>query len=239
MPVEVYLQPPGFLGTGASLLADLTLIAYILLIVPAMLVGFVFARRAMFRPYHKWTMIIITVVNTILIFVLMITAYRFDVAENFPRQPGNSRYLLPTLHAIIGLPAQLLAFYNIYRMVREDWQIAAARKRGEPESTFAEKYFFKRAKLTMRLTLGLWLAAAALGVVSYLIRYDVLTTSAGGSGTPPVATPEVTPAGTPEITPEAALPVATAEPELPASTQEAVQPVAAEEAEQPASTPET
>ena len=41
---------PGLLGTGASLLADLTLLAYLLLIVPGMLAGFVFARRKHFEP---------------------------------------------------------------------------------------------------------------------------------------------------------------------------------------------
>jgi uncharacterized membrane protein YozB (DUF420 family) len=203
MPFEVYLQPPGFLGTGASLLADLTLVAYIMLIVPAMIVGFVFARRKLFRPYHKWTMIIITIVNTLLIGVLMVTAYRFDITGNIGTQPGNARYLLPTLHALLGLPAQLLAFNNVYRMLREDAQIAAAKKRGEKDF---KKYFFKNAKPFMRLTLALWLATAALGVVSYLIRYEVLTSAAAEAALPPISTPEVaaTPEITPEITPDAA-----------------------------------
>src|SRR5687768_14872850 len=81
-----YLEPQGFLGTGASLLADLTLLAYILLIVPGMIVGYVFARQGKHRPHHKWAMIIITVVNWLLIFFLMIAAYRFDVS---PISPSN------------------------------------------------------------------------------------------------------------------------------------------------------
>ena len=234
MPFEVYLQPQGFLGTGASLLADLTLLAYILLIVPAMIVGFVFARRKMFRPYHKWTMIIITIVNTILIGVLMVTAYRFDVGDNMGVQPGNARYLLPTLHAIIGLPAQVLAFYNVYRMLREDAQVAAAKKRGEKDF---KKYFFTRAKSFMRLTLALWLATATLGVVSYLIRYDVLSSNAASPAAPPIATPEVE--STPELTPEVdSLPAATPEIDsLPAATPE-IDATPEVTADTPISTPE-
>ena len=85
-----YLEPQGFLGTGASLLADVTLLAYLLLIIPAMIVGFVFARRGMHRPHHKWTMTAITIVNWILIIFLMLAAYRFDVAGNIGSQPSNT-----------------------------------------------------------------------------------------------------------------------------------------------------
>ncbi|KXK24841.1 MAG: hypothetical protein UZ15_CFX003000102 [Chloroflexi bacterium OLB15] len=37
--MEIVRDQPGFLGTGATLLADLTLLAYILLLVPLMLVA--------------------------------------------------------------------------------------------------------------------------------------------------------------------------------------------------------
>ena len=85
-----YLQPAGFLGTGASLLADITLLAYVLLIVPGMIAGFVFARRGKHRPQHKLMMMTITVVNWLLILFLMLFAYRYDVAGNIASQPTNA-----------------------------------------------------------------------------------------------------------------------------------------------------
>ena len=225
-----YLEPHGFLGTGASLLADVTVLAYLLLIIPAMLVGFVFARRHLFRPYHKWTMTTITLINWILIIFLMLTAYRFDVPGNFPSQPSNTRYLLPVVHGIFGVPAQLLATYVIFRMFREDALVARAKRHGEKDTS---KYWFKSAKPIMRLTLALWLVTAVLGLLNYLTRYDVIPSyRLSANVVAPARTPELgsdsvlSPAATPEIpnsTSEA--PAATAE--IPAATEDI--PVSTEE----------
>jgi len=224
-----YLEPHGFLGNGASLLADITVLGYLLLIIPAMITRFIFARRKMFRPYHKWTMATITIVNWILIVFLMLVAYRFDVAPNIAPQPDNTRYLLPTIHALFGLPAQLLATFLVWRMFREDRQVAQAKARGE---TSLSKYWFKRAKPVMRLTLTLWLITAVLGVVSYLIRYEVIPAyKLNGQVAAPVATPEVL---SPVETPEIGAPAET--PEVPVATDE-LAPVATEELETASATP--
>ncbi len=208
-----YLEPPGFLGTGASLLADVTLVAYLLLIIPAMAAGYIYARRGKHRPHHKWIMTAITLVNWILIVFLMFAAYRFDVAGNIGAQPTNTRYLLPVLHGLLGIPAQLLATFVILRMLLEDWQVGRAKRRGEKDTS---RYWFRRAKPVMRLTMVLWLATAALGVVSYLTRYEVIPAYAvGGQVVPPVATEELLP---PVETPEP--PVATDEPLPPVETSE-------------------
>jgi len=192
-----YLQPAGFLGTGASLATDLTLMAYLLLIIPGMLAGLYFARKGHHRPAHKWVMITITVVNTILILGLMVVAYQFDVVDNIGSQPDNFRYLMPTIHALFGFPAQVLAIIIVVNMLQEDRAVAAAKKRGE---TDLSKYWWNWAKPVMRLTLALWLITATFGVVSYLIRYDVLTISSAADTIEPVVTEE--PATTPEVTPE-------------------------------------
>ena len=204
-----YLQPQGFLGTGASLLADITLLAYVILIVPGMITGFVFARRGKHRPHHKVTMITITVVNWLLIIFLMLVAYRYDVVSNLPTQPTNARYLMPTIHAVLGLPAQLLATYIIYRMLREDSQVAAAKARGEKGQQLS-KYWFKSAKPVMRLTIILWLVTSLLGVFNYLIRYNVLPTFSSNRAAPavtaePAATTEPAATSEPAVTTEPAV----------------------------------
>lgn len=200
--MNLHLEPQGFLGTGASLLADISLLAYILLLVPGMLAGLVFARRGQHRPQHKWAMIAITVINWLLIIFLMVASYRFDVAQNITEQPANTQYLLPTLHGLLGLPAQLLATYVVIGMLREDSQVARAKARGE---TDLKKYWFRGAKPKMRITLALWLATAALGIVTYLIRYEILPNShLGGQVPPPMATEDVpAPVATDDLTPEA------------------------------------
>jgi uncharacterized membrane protein YozB (DUF420 family) len=220
--MNLYLEPHGFLGNGASLLADITVIAYLVLIIPAMIAGLVFARRKMHRPHHKWTMTTIAIVNWIVIVFLMLVAYRFDVAPNITTQPDNTRYLLPTIHALFGLPAQLLATFLVLRMFREDSQVARAKARGE---TNMSKYWFKYAKPVMRLTLTLWLITAVLGVVSYLIRYELVPAyTLDGKIAAPAATPEIL---APLETPEIGAPVETSEASAPAETPEV--PVATEE----------
>lgn len=228
--MNVYLEPQGFLGTGASLLADFTLLAYILLIVPGMIVGYVFARRGQHRPQHRNVMIGITVINWLLIVFLMIVAYRFDVADNLGKQPINPRYIVPTIHGLLGLLAQVLATYVIYRMWREDSRVAAAKKRGEKGKQLS-KYWFTSAKPVMWVTLILWLITSLLGIGNYLIRYEVL--AVGGSGAAPVATEEPIATDEPDVatTPDV---VATDEPVV---TEEAATPAPAT-TEEPAATPE-
>jgi uncharacterized membrane protein YozB (DUF420 family) len=228
---NLYLQPEGFLGTGASLLADLTLLAYILLIIPGMLAGFVFAKRNLHRPHHQMLMISITVINWLLIIFLMVTAYRFDVVSNIGTQPTNLRYLMPTVHGLLGLPAQLLATYVVIRMIIEDVNVARARQRGEKNLS---KYWFKGAKPFMRVTLVLWLATALLGIVTYAIRYDLVSIG-GTGGDVPGATEE---AGVPEATPETT-PEATPEPEsTPEAEPETTPEMTPESTPEPAETPE-
>ncbi len=227
---NLYLEPQGFLGTGASLLADLTLLAYILLIVPGILAGFVFARRKLHRPHHQIVMIAITVVNWLLIIFLMVTAYRFDVISNISSAPSNPRYLMPTIHGVLGLVAQVLATYVVIRMIMEDINVARAKRRGEKNLS---QYWFKGAKPFMWVILILWLVTALLGILSYAIRYELISIPGLSGNVPapvateeveapvmteeapidePVTTPETTPESTPEISStEAAEPVATPE----------------------------
>lgn len=202
----------GFLGTGASLMSDLSLLAYVILLVPAMLVGFVFARRRMHRPHHQYTMILITLVNWLLILFLMAVSYARGVVPGIPANLGQPAIFLPTLHLIFGAVAQLLATYTLYRMWREDAQVAAARKRGEKELA---RYWFKNAKPVMRTILALWLLTAALGFVTYFTFYTRRPADAapapaateqptvyGEAGEPEVTPDTQAPAETPEVTPE-------------------------------------
>lgn len=232
--MNYYATPSGFLGTGASLIADLALLAYLLLIIPGILAGWYFAKRGKHRPQHKWVMIWITVANWFFIIFLMIVAYSYDVVENIGSKPDNFRYLMPTIHAIFGAPAQILATITIINMLREDRMVAAAKARGERN---LGKYWWKQAKPVMRITTYLWLITSFFGVLSYLIRYDVLTVpSLSGAIVEPMATEEPEPL----VTEEAASPGATEEAE-PVETEEAVEtpePVETEEMDDPVMTEE-
>ncbi|MEP7286122.1 MAG: cupredoxin domain-containing protein [Chloroflexota bacterium] len=135
--------------------SDLVLLAYIVLIVPAMLVGFVFARRKMFEPYHKLTMTTITLVNWALIIGVMLVTYRRDVVTQLPQNIGFPAVLIPTLHLIPGLIAQIIATYLVIRM----WF----------ENQLPDWFKVKNIKIYMRTTLALWLLTAVLGALTWAV----------------------------------------------------------------------
>jgi uncharacterized membrane protein YozB (DUF420 family) len=178
----------GFLGTGASLLADITLIAYILLILPAMVAGYIFARRRMFEPQHKITMSGIVIFNWVLILWLMVFSYRDGVAPGIPSALGDVQVWLPTVHLGIGAVAQILGTYLALRM----WF----------ESVLPPALMVRNIKIYMRFTLAGWFIAALLGMGIYATWY-VVPTVAGGNGdiAPPASTDEAVPnpEGTDEV----------------------------------------
>jgi len=186
---------PGFLDTGASMLADLTLLAYILLIVPAMLAGFILARRKLFEPYHKYVMTSITLFNWLLIFFVMAASYSDGVASEIPDRLDENFFLFPTLHLVTGGIAQLLATYLVIRM----WF----------EKRLPDWFKIKNIKTAMRITLVCWMLTAALGVTIYFTWYDVGETQAATDTPNPAATLEPSSTDEPSTTEE---PITTEEP---------------------------
>lgn len=187
--------PPGLFNPNASPLADLTLVAYVLLFLPAMLIGFYFARRRKFSPHHKLTMTLITSANWLLILFVMAVSYGANVRPALPAGLAQPLYLLPTIHLGIGALAQLLATYLLFRM----WF----------EEVLPDFLMVKRIKRYMRLTLFLWFTTVVLGVILYVLWYPPALAAAPSGRPDPAATLDVVP---PVTTPELASPVVTEEP---------------------------
>ncbi|MCC6615391.1 MAG: DUF420 domain-containing protein [Anaerolineae bacterium] len=188
---------PGFLGTGASTLADLTLIVYIALLIPAMLIGFTYARRKKFDSHHKPIMTAITLFNWFLIGFLMFASYRQNVLPELGQNLSQPSYLLPTLHLVIGGLAQIVATYLVIRM----WF----------ESQLPAWFKVNNIKRYMRFTLAGWLIAALLGIGIYITWYAAGSTSDPAAPVTADSTPEVVPEEAPETLPEAT-PEVTVEP---------------------------
>lgn len=178
----------GFLGTGASMLADLTLIAYIVLLIPAMLIGLFYARRKKFDSHHKPIMTFITLFNWALIGFLMFASYRQNVLPELGQNLSRPSHLLPTLHLAIGGLAQIVATYLVIRM----WF----------EKQLPDWFKVARIKRYMRFTLAGWLIAALLGIGIYITWYAAGPTSDPAAPITADATPEVTQEAAPEATPE-------------------------------------
>src|ERR1700694_2721951 len=189
---------------------DYVLLIYIFLLVPAMLVGFGFARRHLFVPHHKLTMTTITLINWVLILIVMVVTYRAAVEPDLPQNLRLAAGLVPTIHGLLGLTAQTIATYLVIRM----WF----------ENQLPDWFKVKNIKTYMRFTLGLWLTTAVFGLLTWAVLHhgflsNPAQTSRGGAS--PAATVASTEAdtGVPAST-EAATIAA-----IPVSTQDATQSV--------------
>lgn len=227
----------GFLGTGgsdANLISDLNLLAYVVLIVPAILVGFVFARRKMFRPYHKITMTTITLVNWVIIVFLMAVRYSNWVAPYLQYGVNEPARLLPSIHLVTGALAQILATYLVILMWTERTRFAFI---------LPNALRITNIKIFMRLTLTLWLVTAGLGILTYLTWYPPAATAEESNVPISTEEPEITPEATAIIIPEATPEISeTVEPaattEVVETSEAAMTPEPAETEEMPAETPD-
>jgi uncharacterized membrane protein YozB (DUF420 family) len=139
--------------------SEYVLLFYIIIMLPAMLVGFFFARRKMFVPNHKLTMTAIVIVNWLVIIFYMSRKYAEilpDLSANLSQPP----FLIPTIHMLLGGSAQILGTILVLRM----WF----------EKRLPKFLRFEPIKPWMRLTLALWLLTILFGVLVYLTWYHDL-----------------------------------------------------------------
>lgn len=168
------------------------LMLYIIVLAPAMLIGFIFARRKMFAPAHKFTMTGITIANWVLILAWMAGSYNYAVLQEFPESLNQFKNIIASIHLITGGIAQLLATDLVILM----WTERTALERLVP-------FRIKKIKTPMRLTLALWLTTIVLGIGIYFTFY-ASTSADTGSGTPESTeiAPESTEAAEDEESPE-------------------------------------
>lgn len=152
------------------------LFIYLLLLVPLMVLGYIFARRKMFDPHHKLVMTTVVIVNWVLIALLMANSYR-GVVEFTPDRT-DINFILPTIHLLTGGLAQIMGTYLVLLM----WT----------ENTPLERLVLIRTrniKTPMRITLSLWLVTVLLGFGIYAL-FNAPTVDAGDAPAP-AATEEV------------------------------------------------
>jgi uncharacterized membrane protein YozB (DUF420 family) len=200
------------ISKGNFMNSTTTLIIYIVLMVPLMLLGFYFARRKMFSPHHKLVMTSVVILNWILIAIVMARSYALAVAPNIPEDIGQIGILLPTIHLITGAIAQLLGTYLVILMWTENTPLS-----------WLAVVKTRNIKPLMRTTLALWLLTILLGFGIYA----VWNAPAANAEDTPVVTEEATESADTEAvtTEEVASPEATeiAEPDATEDAPEATE----------------
>lgn len=146
------LKQAGFLGTGATFGADLTLIVEIIFFL-ALCVGVVAQRRRRYR-LHDWIQTPVVVLNLFFIIFIMIASFLEQrVPGTLPERPGDPYYLVVGIHAVLGLVAEGLGIYCLLA----GHQILP-RKIG-------------RLRYWMWTTFGFWALAVLFGVGTYYVWY--------------------------------------------------------------------
>lgn len=150
--VEI-LHRPGFLGTAANFGADATLV---LMLGVALLftIGFALARKGKYEA-HRWVQTAGAAVGSLLVVWLMILPYRDFILPGLPGRLNEPFHAVTTVHALVGA----VAFPFGALVVLRGHRLVPARLR------------FTNYKLFMRTAYGLYLAAIALGILTYIVWF--------------------------------------------------------------------
>src|SRR5262249_15438007 len=144
----------GFLGTGATLRADINLTVQFAMGI-ALLCGMYLARRRLFRA-HKYCQASVMVLNLVMIFLIMAPSFHKQVEPQTAIALNQAYYLLPWIHAVLGTLAELLGLYIVL--------VAATR-------LVPRRLRFTRYRPWMRTELGLWWLVILLGFGTYYLWY--------------------------------------------------------------------
>jgi uncharacterized membrane protein YozB (DUF420 family) len=148
-----FLSQPGFLGTHAPFLSDLTLI---LILITAVLftIGWQLARHKHYKA-HRWVQTVSASINALVVLSIMVRSYVVHILPGIPAKLLQGDYAVTTIHAIIGV---LSLFLGIFVVLRGNNLVPKSMR-------------FKNYKLFMRTAYVLYMLATLLGVLVYVEVY--------------------------------------------------------------------
>jgi uncharacterized membrane protein YozB (DUF420 family) len=141
-----------FLGTGATLAANINIIIQLLMGI-ALLIGMILARRRCYRA-HGICQGIVILLNLVMIALIMLPSFRLVVVPRLPGRVSKSYYSVATLHAALGGITELLGLYIVLRA---------------GTNLLPKVLRFNNYKLWMRSVLVLWWTVIILGVSTYCL----------------------------------------------------------------------
>lgn len=146
------LRGAGFLGTGASLGADLALVFEVLFFI-VLTAGVVAQRRGKFHLHDKLQIPVVLLNLLFIIFIMIASFQEQQVAQILPDRPSDPYYVVVAIHAVLGTLAQLFSIYCLLAGVK-----ILPRKIGT-------------LRYWMWLTYILWFLAVTVGVGTYYVWY--------------------------------------------------------------------
>jgi uncharacterized membrane protein YozB (DUF420 family) len=148
-----WLTGPGFLGAGAPLYSDLSLLL-ILLAAGLFTWGW---RLAAHRHYeaHRWVQTSAATLNAIVVLSVMIASFAKYILPGLPGKLLEGSYGVTTVHAIVGAFGLILGVFVVIRANRR----------------IPKRLAFKNARRLMRISYSLYMASTFLGVVVYVATF--------------------------------------------------------------------
>ncbi len=147
------LTGPGFLGTHAPFVSDLTLIL-ILLTAILFTFGWQLARHKHFTA-HRWVQTFSASLNALVVLSVMVNSFILHILPGIPGKLLVGDYAVTTIHAFVGTCGLLLGIFVVLRA----------------NKLVPKRFRFKNYKRFMRTSYVLYMLATLLGVVVYLEVY--------------------------------------------------------------------
>ena len=144
-----FLNQPGFLGTRAPFLSDLTLVL-ILLTAILFTIGWQLARHKHFEA-HRWVQTSSASLNAVVVLVVMIRSFVIHILPGIPGKLLQGDYGVTTVHALVGATGLLLGIFVVLRA----------------NKLVPQGLRFKKYKPFMGTAYALYMAATLFGVIVY------------------------------------------------------------------------
>ena len=149
-----FSQMKGFLGTGATFAADLNLVVQLIMGI-ALLVGVLLAKQKRYAA-HGVCQTSVLLLNLLMIALVMWPSFHQQVEPLFPRVFHKRYFTVATIHAALGVAAELLGLYIV--------MVAGT-------NLLPQRLCLKRWKLWMRAELVLWWSVLLSGLWTYYVWY--------------------------------------------------------------------
>lgn len=159
----------GFLGTNASVLADISLILGIVVAV-LLTIGMLLAVLKRYEQ-HRWVQTVAVSINVVQVLSIMIASFFKSAAPGIPQKLGETYYSAALIHATLGF---ITLIFGTFVMLRGNKLVPKALR-------------FKNYKLFMRTAYGLYITVTMLGIWVYSVWYTGTTPVAAGGEAQPVA----------------------------------------------------
>jgi uncharacterized membrane protein YozB (DUF420 family) len=145
---------PGFLGTRAHFLSDLTLV---LIIISSTLftIGW---QLAVHKHYgiHRWVQTTAATINAIVVVGVMILSFLKFILPAIPGKLIEPSVWVTVIHAIIGLIGLLLGVFIVLRANK---------------IIIPRRFWFNNYKLFMRTSYAIYMLATLIGVIVYITTF--------------------------------------------------------------------